>query len=165
MALRQRTSKELPGPPLGEWEETKRVALPGGGTMYVPLAFALIVNPKEQSPKYLWRGEPGEGSITVELASWHRAMRLDRARYHMLMQERLATRDGILTGDFETLTISGHETFYGLFQLAGDVPTATPFGAHARILTRNAGLLFEAMDADPLRVDRLARAVLSTLTL
>jgi len=164
MATRLQNPKELRGPALGEWEETKRVFLPGGGTMYVPLPFAAITGGKEQSPKYLWRGEPGEGSVEVELISYYQALRLGPVQFDALMRERLTPKGGKLLGKLETLRVANYETFYHLFQVTLDEdPTVARYGAYARTLTRNGGLLFAVTHADQARVDELAKAVLATL--
>lgn len=168
MALRSRNTQELHGPPLGEWEESKRVSLPGGGIMYVPLTFSSTTDlrARDPLPKYRWRGEPGDGSIEVELIGYHRAMRLNRARYTQMMKERIEEREGTLLGDLETLTVRGYETLYGHYRLThAAFPTVVQFGAYARVLTRNAGLLFAVEHPDPDRLDPFAKAVLATLVL
>lgn len=168
MALRSRNTQELHGPPLGEWEESKRVSLPGGGIMYVPLTFSSTTDlrARDPLPKYRWRGEPGDGSIEVELIGYHRAMRLNRARYTQMMKERIEEREGALLGDLETLTVRGYETLYGHYRLThAAFPTVVQFGAYARVLTRNAGLLFAVEHPDPDRLDPFAKAVLATLVL
>jgi hypothetical protein len=168
MALRSRNAQELHGPALDAWEESKRVSLPGGGVMYVPVSFASTTDlrAKEPSPKYRWRGEPGEGMIEVELIGYHRAMLLNRTRYSQMMKESIEERDGTILGDLETMTVSGYETFYGRYRLThAAFPTVVQFGAYARILTRNTGLLFAIEHPDPERLDAFAKAVLATLVL
>ena len=168
MALRSRNAQELHGPPLGEWEESKRVALPGGGIMYVPATFVSTTDlrAKDPLPKYRWRGEPGDGTIEVELIGYHRAMRLNQARYSQMMQERVEEREGTILGDLETMTVSGYETFYGHYRLThAAFPTIVQFGAYARILTRNTGLLIAVEHPDQQRLDPFAKAVLATLVL
>lgn len=170
MALQSRNVKELPGLPLDGWEETKRVTLPGGGTMSVPLAFLSTQNPKERTPKYVWRGEAGEGSIALELIAYHHAAQIDRARFNPATRDGakagVALPGGALIGEIETLTVSGCDTIYARYRLAPTEANPEPlFAAYARILTPNAGLLFEATHADLARVDQLAKAVLATLNL
>jgi hypothetical protein len=168
MALRSRNAQELHGPALDAWEESKRVSLPGGGVMYVPVSFASTTDlrAKEPLPKYRWRGESGEGMIEVELIGYHRAMLLNRTRYSQMMKESIEERDGTILGDLETMTVSGYETFYGRYRLThAAFPTVVQFGAYARILTRNTGLLFAIEHPDPERLDAFAKAVLATLVL
>lgn len=168
MALRSRNVQALQGPALDEWAESKRVSLPGGGIMYVPATFVSTTDlrAKEPLPKYRWRGEPGDGMIEVELIGYHRAMRLNRARYSQTMKESIEERDGTILGDLETMTVSGYETLYGHYRLThAAFPTVVQFGAYARILTRNTGLLFVVEHPDPERLDPFAKAVLATLVL
>lgn len=168
MALRSRNAQALQGPALDEWAESKRVSLPGGGIMYVPATFASTTDlrAKEPLPKYRWRGEPGEGMIEVELIGYHRAMRLNHARYSQSMKESIEERDGTIIGDLETMTVSGYETLYGHYRLThAAFPTVVQFGAYARILTRNTGLLFAIEHPDAERLDPFAKAVLATLVL
>lgn len=168
MALRSRNAQAIQGPALDEWAESKRVSLPGGGIMYVPVTFASTTDPraKEALPKYRWRGEPGEGMIEVQLIGYHRAMRLNQARYSQSMKESIEERNGTIIGDLETMTVSGYETLYGHYRLThAAFPTVVQFGAYARILTRNTGLLFAIEHPDPERLDPFAKAVLATLVL
>ena len=168
MALRSRNAQDMHGPALGEWAESKRVSLPGGGIMYVPVTFTSTTDlrAKEPLPKYRWRGEPGDGTVEVELIGYHRAMRLNRARYSEMMKESIEERDGAILGELETMTVSGYETFYGRYRLThAAFPTIVQFGAFARILTRNAGLLIAIEHPDPDRLDSFAKAVLATLVL
>ncbi|MCA1667332.1 MAG: hypothetical protein LC793_08025 [Thermomicrobia bacterium] len=168
MALRSRNAQDLHGPALDAWEESKRVSLPGGGIMYVPATFASTTDlrAKEPLPKYRWRGEPGDGTIEVELIGYHQAMRLNPARYSETMKERIEEREGTILGDLETMIVSGYETLYGHYRLThAAYPTVVQFGAYARILTRNAGLLFAFEHPEPERLDPFAKAVLATLVL
>lgn len=166
MAVSQRKTEELRGPALADWEESKRVALPGGGTMYVPLSFVAVPPTlgREQSPKYAWRDAEGAVSVTVELISWHHAMQLTAARYARTMRQGIEAQGGTLLGEIEPLMVNGYGALYGRFRHAAAADTdVAAYGVYARLLTRNAGFLFEAMHPDRAGVDRLAKAVLLTL--
>lgn len=169
MAVQPRNTREVPGLPLAGWDETKRVILPGGGTMSVPFSFVSANNPKERTPKYVWRGGEGEGSIALELIAYHHAAQIDRARFDSASKEGLkpgtAPSVGALVGEIESLTVGGCATIYARYRLAPTEAAPEPlFAAYARILTPNAGLLFEATHPDLERVDQLAKAIFATLT-
>jgi hypothetical protein len=166
IGVRSRKPPELSGPPFEGWGSTRRVTLPGGGFMYVPTTFIAVGHPKDRLQQYVWSAAVDGASVGIELITYHRAMRLGRSQFGDLINEAVEQHGCSTIGDLETVTVNGCATLYGLARLTQRTDGTSPqFGAYARILTRHAGLLFEATHADLQGVDRLARAVLATLLL